>query len=78
MNSISLFTPLPHDFCLWFYFLSVAGFILLVFAVISTLFIGITKRKDSTFYLQMLSVALVYFIFYFQNRLLYSMCIKSI
>ena len=78
MNSISLFTPLPHDYCLWFYLLCVAGFILFVFTLISGIFIGITKRKDFSFYLVLLYFSVLYLIMYFQNRILYSMCIKSI
>ena len=73
-----LFGPLGKDYCLYFYFLSLIGFILLIFLIISTLFIGITKRKDSTFYLQMLMISFGYIIFYFQNRLLNSMCSNSL
>lgn len=75
---LSLFTPLPRDYCIWFYFLSVIGFAFLVIVLLSTLYIGITKRKDSGFYLQMLTIAIGYLIFYFQNRLLHSMCVNSI
>ena len=78
MNSIGLFTPLSHEFCLWFYYLSVIGFFFLFISIVSMLWIGITKRKDSSFYVQMVLVGLGYFIFYFQNRLLYSMCVNSL
>jgi len=70
-----LFSPLSKDFCAYFYYLSVIGFILLTILVVSTLLVGITKRKNMEFYLQMISIAFGYIIFYFQNRLLYSMCI---
>jgi hypothetical protein len=79
MTELSIFAPFEkRDFCLWFYFLSILGFVFLFMTVFSMLFIGISKKKDFTFYLQMFFVALGYFIFYFQNRLLYSMCSKSI
>ena len=45
--------------------------------IITMLFIGISKKKDSSYFVSMFFVALGYFIFYFQNRLLYSMCIHS-
>ena len=75
----SLFAPFKnHDLCLWFYFLSVAGFILLAFAVITGLYYGLTQKKNSAFYMSLLFVSTWYLIFYFQNRLLYTMCVKSI
>jgi len=75
----SIFSPIANrDFCLWFYFLSVVGFVFFVVALLSGVFIGISKKKDFSFYLQTFFLALGYGIFYFQNRLLYSMCAKSI
>ena len=79
MTELSIFSPFSNrDFCLWFYFLSVLGFVFLFVSIFSMLFVGISKKKDSSFYLQTFFVALGYAIFYFQNRLLYSMCAKSI
>ena len=79
MTDLSIFAPFANrDFCLWFYFLSIIGFVFLFVAVFSALFIGLSKKKDFSFYVQMFFVALGYAIFYFQNRLLYSMCAKSI
>ena len=79
MDFQSLFAPFQnHDLCLWFYFLSVVGFVFLVFAVITGLYLGITTKKSGSFYLSLLFVASWYLIFYFQNRLLYTMCVKSI
>lgn len=73
-----LFGSLSNEYCRYFYYLSVIGFVLLVFITISGLYIGITKRKGSDFYFYTILIALGYLIFYFQNRLLYSMCINSI
>ena len=75
MNTI--YGPLPKDYCLYFYIISVCSFIAMIFILILALFIGITKKKNISFYLQALMGALAYGIFYFQNRLLYSMCIGS-
>ena len=74
----ALFGPLTKKYCLWFYILSVLGFVFLVIALALTLFIGISKRKGIDFYVQMLVGSLAYVIFYFQNRLLYSMCVSSV
>ena len=74
----TLFGPLGKDYCIYFYYLSVIGIILLTMLIISTITVGITKRKGVEFYLQMLSVAVGYLIFYFQNRLLHSMCVGMV
>ena len=74
----SIFSPVKKDYCLYFYYLSVFGFALLIFSLITSIIIGIYKKKGGEFYLQMILLSLGYLIFYFQNRLLYSMCIKSL
>lgn len=73
----TLYGPLDRKYCLYFYFLSILGFVLFVFMLFSILYITIAKKKDSSFYFPMLIASLGYGIFYFQNRLLYSMCIHS-
>jgi hypothetical protein len=74
----SIFGPLSKDYCLYFYLLSMLGFFLLVLLVISSIMVGITKRKGMDFYFQMITVGIGYAIFYFQNRLLHSMCVGSV
>lgn len=80
MDSIStLFTPFKNqDLCLWFYLLSIAGFVLLIFSLFGSIYFGlITKNKSALVPIFVYSI-FFYSIFYFQNRLLYSMCVKSI
>ena len=80
-NSLNnqIFGPLDRKYCMYFYYLSVFGLLLLVFLIISSLFIGLTNNKlGAVFGYQMVMVALGYAIFYFQNRLLYSMCVNSL
>jgi hypothetical protein len=72
----SLFGSLSKDYCVYFYYLSILGFLFLLIVLITSIYIGITKNKGLNFYLKMLSICLGYGIFYFQNRLLYSMCEK--
>ena len=77
MDSFDLFTPYQNpDMCLWFYLLSIIGFVFLVFSLITGFWFGIYKKKDSSFFVGVILLSLGYFIFYFQNRLLYSMCSK--
>ena len=81
MNSItsldSLFGPLNKNYCFYFYILSVFGLISLVLLVITTLFIGVSTKRTGSFYMQMLSVAVIYGMMYLQNRLLFNMCNNS-
>lgn len=74
----NLFGPLSKEYCLYFYILSIIGMISLILVVLSALFIGISKRKGLDFYVQMMSVAIAYGIFYFQNRLLHTMCMGAV
>ena len=79
MNHIqTIVGPLDKNYCVYFYILSLMGMLLLVVTFFTTIFIGISEKKDRVFYYQMLMVSLGYGIFYFQNRLLYNMCSKSL
>lgn len=73
----SVYGPLNKEYCVYFYILSVIGFLLMIVSVLSTFFIGITKRKDSKFYSEMLMISIMYGLIYFHNRLLYSICSSS-
>ena len=79
MNDIqeTLFGPLSKQYCLYFHILSVIGFVFLVVVLSYAFIVGVYKRKGIDFYLTALIGSLGYAIFYFQNRLLYSMCISS-
>ena len=79
MSSIvdNLFGPLPVEYCLYFYFLSIFGFVLLVLFIVPALFYGLTKRKGFDYYMNIIGLSLGYLIFYFQNRLLHSMCVAK-
>jgi len=75
----TIFGPLvSSDFCLWFLFLSILGFIWLFFYLVSAIYLGIVKRKGSDYWMTMIAIALGYAIFYGQNRLLHTMCSKSL
>ena len=71
-----LFGPLDRKFCLYFYYLSIFAFAFVILTIISFMWVGISKKLDSRHYIHMFYISLIYFVFYFQNRLLYSMCSK--
>lgn len=73
-----IYGPLGKEYCMYFYYLSIIGFVFM-FIILITLIISIIKSKkvDQAVAMQSFTVALVYFIFYFQNRLLYSVCSNS-
>lgn len=72
-----IYGPISKKYCLYFYILSVIGFVLLIFVLIMTVYSGFTKKHPMSFYLNMIMVALLYGMFYLQNRLLYNMCTGS-
>jgi len=80
MDPVStLFAPFKnHDLCLWFYLLSVAGFVLFLFSLFGAIFYGLVAKNKSPIATVSFYGMLMYLIVYFQNRLLYSMCVKSI
>ena len=74
-----VFGPLGKPYCNYFYFLSVIGYIFMILSLLSLLYVGATtKNTDSKFYMAGVTVILAYGIFYFQNRLLYSMCVGTL
>ena len=78
MNFVdTLFGPLSKQYCVYFYFLSIFGFILLAIFIVSSILVGLSKGKGLDYYMQVVGIALGYAIFYFQNRLLHSMCVGA-
>jgi hypothetical protein len=73
---MDLFGPLPKQYCLYFYFLSILGFFLMAIVLIVTLYSLFSKKMGGNAG-QLIMIFLGYFILYFQNRLLYTMCIDS-
>ena len=78
IENIRLFTPFENsDLCLWFYLLSVVHFVFFITIILLIIIMAFTKKKNSAFYMAMIFGALTYLFIYFQNRLLYSMCVKT-
>lgn len=79
MSEITFFAPLVNpDFCLLFYYLSIFCFTLVVLSVFSLIVLTFQKKMNVNLFVQMIWVISIYILVYFQNRVLYSMCTKSI
>lgn len=74
----TLFGPLSGEYCLYFYWLSILSFFLLAMALVTGVITGLQKGKGMYFYLSILGASLAYFISYFVNRLMYSVCNKAL
>jgi hypothetical protein len=73
------FGPLPKEYCLYYYFLAVISAIILVMTFLSFVaFIVKSKKIKMTMWLSMFNTLLAIFISYFVNRLLYTICVKSL
>lgn len=82
MNSFmnKFFGPLPREYCVYFYILSIIFGILFVvslFSIVSFMIMNI-KKVNSMFIINSLLVLSNTFLAYLANRLLNTMCVKSI
>ena len=73
-----LFGVLPKEYCMYFYYLSVLGFVFMIAAFVSSIGLAISKPRDKAFVFGTIMAILGYAVLYFQNRLLYSMCSHSL
>ncbi len=82
MNSFmnTYFGPLPREYCVYFYFLSILFGIMFVFSVISIGYFMLTrfKKVNAMFVSNALLVLANTFLAYIANRLLHTMCVRSI
>lgn len=74
------FGPLPREYCVYFYFLSIIFGFIFVFSVISiaSFMIMNFKKVNTMFVVNSLLVLFNTFLAYLANRLLHTMCVKSI
>lgn len=70
----ALFGPMSRKYCVWFYWLSVIGFVLLAYLVVLAVYKVATSGVKSVSFAQLLASIVIYGAFYFQNRLLHTMC----
>lgn len=76
LQSNTFFTPLTQNYCDWFYWLSVMAFIFMVLSLVGGLSALFSKKMKSEYMFAIFYSAIMYFALYFQNRLLYTMCMK--
>jgi hypothetical protein len=74
------FGPLPREYCVYFYALSIVFGILFVISIISIAYFMIThiKKVNTMFIVNSVFILLNTFLAYLSNRLLHTMCVKSI
>lgn len=71
-----LFGPVDIKYCTYFYMLSVIQFSLMIFTLCAFIYLVLSRNKDSKIKTTALLGALMYGMFYLQNRIIHSMCIK--
>jgi hypothetical protein len=74
------FTPLDKGSCVYFFIISAVFFIMLLVVIAVNIFWLIKNYKQFNFRILTGGVVMLFNIFlaYFVNRLLYSMCVKSL
>lgn len=69
------FSPLTKEYCAYFYVITVIVFVVLILAMFASLMI-MFKGKGKKNYILLASNVFTLALVYFQNRLLYSMCVN--
>ncbi len=74
------FGPLPREYCVYFYALSILFGVMFAMSVVSIAYFMIThiKKVDMMFIVNSIFILLNSFLAYLANRLLHTMCVKSI
>ena len=74
------FGPLSKENCVYFYFFSVSGFIVMIMFILFTLMILVRfyKKINTSLLVNLVMMIINSFLLYFSNRLLYTMCLKSL
>jgi hypothetical protein len=75
-----LFTPLDKKYCNYFYYLSVITYCVFILLIIMLAWGVIFHFKKLDLYISLNSISIIIstFFMYFVNRLMYSMCVKSL
>jgi hypothetical protein len=82
MNSFmnKYFGPLPREYCVYFYALSIVFGVMFVSSIVSIAYFMFThmKKINAMFVINSIFILLNSFLAYLANRLLHTMCVKSI
>ena len=76
LSTQSLFGPLSRKYCDWFYWLSVFAFVFMIITIVSGMYGMLMHKLEMKYLAAIFWSASTYAVFYFQNRLLYTMCVK--
>ena len=78
--SSMFFGPLSKDACIYFYFFTLLFFFVLILIIFSGILFLIKKPKELNLRVALQGTALFcnVFLLYFVNRLLHTMCVKSL
>jgi hypothetical protein len=77
-NSIqmdAIFGPLDKKYCLFFYYIAIIFFVYMIFVAVSMLYNAVKHTGSTQYYVYSIGLLLSFALSYFQNRILYSMCI---
>jgi hypothetical protein len=74
------FGPLPREYCVYFYALSIVFGVMFLMSVVSIAYFMIThiKKVNTMFIVNSIFILLNSFLAYLANRLLHTMCVKAI
>ena len=74
----AVYGPLDKGYCVWFYFLSIIGFVVFITSLLGLVIRLITDKKvDFYSIMAHLYFILTFFLMYFVNRLLHTMCVGA-
>ena len=73
-----LFGPLGKEYCMYFYFMSVFGFLTFIATIISMLYLLLKNKLDSYSMINSITLLISTLLSYFVNRLMYTMCSASV
>jgi hypothetical protein len=76
MNTV--FGPLSGEYCLYFFYLSIFSFFLFTITIVAGVVTGLRRDKSFGFYVSLIGASLIYLVTYFVNRLMFSICSKSL
>ena len=76
MNTV--FGPLSGEYCLYFFYLSIFSFFLFTITIVAGVVTGLQRDKSFGFYVSLVGASLIYLVTYFVNRLMFSVCSKSL
>lgn len=76
MNTV--FGPLSGEYCLYFFYLSIFSFFLFTITIVAGVVTGLQRDKSFGFYVSLVGASLIYLVTYFVNRLMFSICSKSL